>query len=548
MNESEYPHTFRIVGPTSNPRKRVNATTAFNAYCQCDPRARVDHEAYLGVFSFGESFVVHLGQTGSTRGFTGPASAAHVWFDIDRDKLAGGIERAIADAGRLTAVLDQRYGVPVEYLLPFISGSKGVHVGLPTALLMPGGSQTFHLEVREFASRIASAAGVAIDEGIYDRVRAFRAPNSRHPKTGLHKRFIPPEQFQLLTLEDAMTLAAKPQPFELQDLSGCGPFPALAAEWHNAAEAVSKRQKALEDRRRDIENGMTMAPVNRHTIDLIRGEPIAVGDRHRMIYAAARNLADAGAPLHLVRELLREPALDTGLPPREVDRQLDCGFSDAIKKTKAELYNHLYHKNGTIFYNKDNPILSDLVKGFKNTISYGENNADITGHSVISSPYIDALVNFPAETRRLKTKLTGRYNFENVLAAACIGNFFKVEPARIQTAVMNYTPLSNRSQLIEKNELKKNMQGELEQVRKVLVNKECDLLILDEIMAAIHGELLSVEDACALIDLRPPGMEMVLTGRSAPNKLIERADLVTEMRCIKHYMDKGVTARKGIEK
>ncbi|OPL10792.1 MAG: cob(I)yrinic acid a,c-diamide adenosyltransferase [Firmicutes bacterium ML8_F2] len=100
----------------------------------------------------------------------------------------------------------------------------------------------------------------------------------------------------------------------------------------------------------------------------------------------------------------------------------------------------------------------------------------------------------------------------------------------------------------EKNELKKNMQGELEQVRKVLVNKECDLLILDEIMAAIHGELLSVEDACALIDLRPPGMEMVLTGRSAPNKLIERADLVTEMRCIKHYMDKGVTARKGIEK
>jgi UDP-N-acetylmuramoyl-tripeptide--D-alanyl-D-alanine ligase len=130
------------------------------------------------------------------------------------------------------------------------------------------------------------------------------------------------------------------------------------------------------------------------------------------------------------------------------------GSFDAIKKTKAELYNHLNHKNGTIFYNKDNPILSDLVKGFMNIISYGENSADITGHPVMSSPYIDALVNFPAETLRLKTKLTGHFNFENVLAAACIGNFFKVEPARIQTAVMNYTPLSNRSQLIEKNELK----------------------------------------------------------------------------------------------
>jgi len=100
----------------------------------------------------------------------------------------------------------------------------------------------------------------------------------------------------------------------------------------------------------------------------------------------------------------------------------------------------------------------------------------------------------------------------------------------------------------EKDELKKNMQGELEQVRKVLANKKCDLLILDEIMAAIHGELLSVEDVCALIEARPPEMEMILTGRSAPDKLIEQADLVTEMRCIKHYMDKGVTARRGIEK
>lgn len=100
----------------------------------------------------------------------------------------------------------------------------------------------------------------------------------------------------------------------------------------------------------------------------------------------------------------------------------------------------------------------------------------------------------------------------------------------------------------EKNDLKKNMSGELAQVKEVLANSKCDLLILDEIMAAIHGGLLTVEDVCALIEARPPGMEMVLTGRSAPDKLIERADLVTEMRCIKHYMNKGVTARPGIEK
>ncbi len=332
MNSTAHPHSFRIVGPTVNPRKRVDATTAFDAYRTCDPRARVDHEAYLGVFNFGEDFAVHLGRTGSTRGFSGATWAAHVWFDLDRDESSGGVEQAIADAGRLIAVLEERFAVPNECLLAFISGGKGCHIGLPTALWMPEGSDTFHLVVREFASRIAAAAGVAIDTGIYDRVRAFRAPNSRHPKTGLHKRFVPPEQFQMLTLEEAMTLASRPAPFELPDMATSFLLPALDAEWRAAADDVTRHQAAMEERRRDIERGASAVHVNRHTLDLINGEPIAVGDRHRLIYAAARNLTEAGAPLHLVRELLREPALNTGLPPREVDRQLDCGFNDAARK------------------------------------------------------------------------------------------------------------------------------------------------------------------------------------------------------------------------
>jgi len=100
----------------------------------------------------------------------------------------------------------------------------------------------------------------------------------------------------------------------------------------------------------------------------------------------------------------------------------------------------------------------------------------------------------------------------------------------------------------EKEKLKEQLQEELKQVREVLENKACDLLILDEIMAALHGKLLTVEEVCELIDLRPAGMEMVLTGRNAPQEIIERADLVTEMNCIKHYMDSGVKARTGIEK
>jgi cob(I)alamin adenosyltransferase len=60
--------------------------------------------------------------------------------------------------------------------------------------------------------------------------------------------------------------------------------------------------------------------------------------------------------------------------------------------------------------------------------------------------------------------------------------------------------------------------------------------------------LLAVEEVLAFLDQRPDYVEVILTGRRAPQKLIERADLVTEMREIKHYYEQGVQARKGIER
>ncbi len=100
----------------------------------------------------------------------------------------------------------------------------------------------------------------------------------------------------------------------------------------------------------------------------------------------------------------------------------------------------------------------------------------------------------------------------------------------------------------ERKELKEKLQEELKQVESILKSENCDILILDEIMAAVHGELITVGQVCELIDARPSGMELVLTGRRAPQAVINRADLVSEMRCVKHYMDKGVPARAGIEK
>ena len=85
------------------------------------------------------------------------------------------------------------------------------------------------------------------------------------------------------------------------------------------------------------------------------------------------------------------------------------------------------------------------------------------------------------------------------------------------------------------------------QVQEVLEKGEYDVLILDEIGIALHYRLISLEEVRELIHRKPDNVELVLTGRKIPETLYEQADLVTEMREIKHYYAAGVQARKGIE-
>src|SRR5690606_17903618 len=74
-------------------------------------------------------------------------------------------------------------------------------------------------------------------------------------------------------------------------------------------------------------------------------------------------------------------------------------------------------------------------------------------------------------------------------------------------------------------------------IEEIMKNRECDILIIDEAMSLIHSELISVEKVCDLIDKKPEDMELVLTGRGAPQAIVDKAHLVTEMRPIKHYID-----------
>jgi cob(I)alamin adenosyltransferase len=88
---------------------------------------------------------------------------------------------------------------------------------------------------------------------------------------------------------------------------------------------------------------------------------------------------------------------------------------------------------------------------------------------------------------------------------------------------------------------------EMDDLERIVVSAEYDLVIADEINYCIYRELIPLERAVKLVDSRPRTVELVFTGRYAADALIERAGVVTEMRKIKHHFDEGVTARRGIE-
>ncbi len=83
--------------------------------------------------------------------------------------------------------------------------------------------------------------------------------------------------------------------------------------------------------------------------------------------------------------------------------------------------------------------------------------------------------------------------------------------------------------------------------QRTVASGEWDLVVLDEVFAAVRHGLVSAQDVVELIAGKPPRVELILTGRDAPPEVIAAADLVTEMRAVKHPFEQGVQARKGIE-
>lgn len=120
------------------------------------------------------------------------------------------------------------------------------------------------------------------------------------------------------------------------------------------------------------------------------------------------------------------------------------GSFEGVVNTKTELYRYLAENGGTLFVNADNDILMRRSENQKR-VTYGK-SADVGGHLLASNPYM--AFSFEAEnaTFSVQTQLLGDYNFDNAMAAVCVGLHFGIAPEQLKSAIGNYTPTNNRSQ------------------------------------------------------------------------------------------------------
>jgi cob(I)alamin adenosyltransferase len=88
----------------------------------------------------------------------------------------------------------------------------------------------------------------------------------------------------------------------------------------------------------------------------------------------------------------------------------------------------------------------------------------------------------------------------------------------------------------------------LKQAQKAIHSHRYDIIILDEINVAVWFDLIKAEEVLKLLNERPKNVEFILTGRRAPEAFLEMADLVSEVKEVKHYYNRGVKARTGIER
>ena len=137
-----------------------------------------------------------------------------------------------------------------------------------------------------------------------------------------------------------------------------------------------------------------------------------------------------------------------------------------------------------------------------------------------------------------------------------IGQFAKGSPCSEHKAIAKFAPGMKIKQFGKESFIRRTpdeddmklAQKGFREIRKIVASRKYDLVILDEITIANKYGLVKVDAVLDLIKAKPASVELVLTGRNADRRLVKAADLVTEMREVKHYHKAGLPARVGIEK
>ena len=315
-----------VSGSPESQRELVNWHEALEAYATNSEAINPEGEAYLSHFIFGEEMkTLYRAKRGSVKGFLGPCVARWIIFDIDRTELVA----ALTDTKKLVSWLMQHYPETEEKLPVYFSGRKGFHVYLQLPVLEP--SAHFHEVAKVFAGMAAESAGVAIDPTIYDRNRIMRLPNSRHPKSGLYKRRIDPNDFLMMGLEQILKHAAQPAGDGIPVV--VGDLPNVLKDWQAADAERRKRQNERIEIGRAAPAKGGVAP--RYLVDFFRFKT-PNGERATTLFRCAAVLTEMGCPPHAVNALLDEPGRDNGLSPTEVKRQIQCGIDHARQQQKGE--------------------------------------------------------------------------------------------------------------------------------------------------------------------------------------------------------------------
>jgi UDP-N-acetylmuramoyl-tripeptide--D-alanyl-D-alanine ligase len=217
------------------------------------------------------------------------------------------------------------------------------------------------------------------------------------------------------------------------------------------------------------------------------------------------------------------------------------GSFEGVIRTKSELYNYLKAKGTKCFINADNSLLIEQARGLE-LITYGNSTAYfMAGELASTDNYLVVKALFASGWLYLKTKLVGDYNFENLLAAACVGKYFEIDPLKIQAALAEYTPSNNRSQLIRKekntiimdayNANPTSMMAALSNFASIKNDQKCliigDMLELGEASEAEHQKVVDYIEDQNFSDVFLVGPVFMNTKTRKEKKKFEHVELLS---------------------